>query len=179
MTEVTRRLASCSDAAAVAAELRVALPDLASSQDRQAAVGDVVAFLTAVAERWTAATRTLISEISGDTSGCDVHLELLDALLAWAAQESVEVNPDILEILHQYFQVATRRLGDGGDTRRWLKWGDQVLAVVHKNAALMETQGALELRNKIEGGDGATPDLKTATFVWKVGLDTCSGSNNG
>ncbi|KAE8997811.1 hypothetical protein PR001_g19490 [Phytophthora rubi] len=184
MTEVVRRLAACSDAVAVAAELRAALPDLANAQDVPAVVSDVVAFLTTEGERWTAATQTLISEISEDSPPSDVHLELLDALLLWATQETVEVNHEILEILQQYFEVATRRLGDGGDVRRWIKWGDQVLTLVLKNAAPMDLEVEdhtgrrrnyvvelavllLQLRNKVEGGDDATPDLKTATFVWK------------
>lgn len=172
MTEVARRLAACSDAAAVAAELHAALPDLAGAQDRSAAVDDVVAFLTAEEGRWAAATQTLISELRGETPACDALLELLDALLAWAAQEQVQIDHGILDVLQQYFQVATRRLGDGGDVRRWLKWGDQVLAVVHRNAALMGSEQGLEaekdsvrrrsyvvelaasllqLRNKVEG----------------------------
>ncbi|KAE9331860.1 hypothetical protein PF008_g15216 [Phytophthora fragariae] len=184
MTEVVRRLADCSDAVAVAAELRAALPDLANAQDVPAVVSDVVAFLTTEGERWTAATQTLISEISEDSPPSDVHLELLDALLLWATQKTVEVNHEILEILQQYFEVATGRLGDGGDVRRWIKWGDQVLTLVLKNAAPMDLEVEdhtgrrrnyvvelavllLQLRNKVEGGDDATPDLKTATFVWK------------
>ncbi|KAE9249743.1 hypothetical protein PF004_g3258 [Phytophthora fragariae] len=184
MTEVVRRLADCSDAVAVAAELRAALPDLANAQDVPAVVSDVVAFLTTEGERRTAATQTLISEISEDSPPSDVHLELLDALLLWATQKTVEVNHEILEILQQYFEVATGRLGDGGDVRRWIKWGDQVLTLVLKKAAPMDLEVEdhtgrrrnyvvelavllLQLRNKVEGGDDATPDLKTATFVWK------------
>ncbi|GMF24530.1 unnamed protein product [Phytophthora fragariaefolia] len=196
MAEAARRLAACSDAGAIAAELRAILPGLSDAQDRRAAVDDVVAVLVAERELCAAATQTLFSEISGDLSAREVHLELLDAVLGWATQEAVEQGHWVLEILQQYFQVATRRLGDGGDVRRWLKWGDQVLEVVHKNAALLETwetqrtgegvekscaawrncvvalaSSLLQLSSKVEGGEGATPDLKTVTFVWKVGLD--------
>lgn len=193
MAEVTRQLAACGDAATVAKQLRAALPDLATIQARHAAVDDVVSFLTASEERWAVTTQTLISDLSGETSEREMQLELLDDLLAWAAQEAVQKNNNILEILLQFFHLATTRLGEAGDMRRWLKWGGQVLAVVHQNAALIEKKEPVEtkedeqedsggsrcyvvkiatllmqLRNKLEGGDGATPDLKPVTFVWKV-----------
>ncbi|KAG7390123.1 hypothetical protein PHYPSEUDO_008826 [Phytophthora pseudosyringae] len=189
MTEVTQRLAACTDAVAVATELRAALTTLAGTQDRQAVVDDVVALLTAEEVRWTFATQTLISDLSGETTEREVQLELLDALLVWAAQEAMGKKHNNLHILLLYFQLAVTSLGDGGDGKRWLKWGDQVLAVVHQNAALIVEQETptggesskgwrryvvkmatllMQLRNKLEGGDNATPDLKTVTFVWKV-----------
>uniref|UniRef100_H3HB14 Uncharacterized protein n=1 Tax=Phytophthora ramorum TaxID=164328 RepID=H3HB14_PHYRM len=189
MGKVTQRLAGCTDAAAIAAELRAALPTLAATEDRQAAVDDVAVFLTAEEEHWRVAMLTLISELSGDDQDCNVHMELLDVLLTWAAQETVQKNHDILETLLMLFNLVITRLGDGGDGRSWLKWGDQVLAVVHQSAVLLEKQELLErakgeeevkkcvvkiaalllhLRNRIESDDSATPDLKTVTFVWKV-----------
>ncbi|KAL4176441.1 hypothetical protein KRP22_001383 [Phytophthora ramorum] len=188
MGKVTQRLAGCTDAAAIAAELRAALPTLAATEDRQAAVDDVAVFLTAEEEHWRVAMLTLISELSGDDQDCNVHMELLDVLLTWAAQETVQKNHDILETLLMLFNLVITRLGDGGDGRSWLKWGDQVLAVVHQSAVLLEKQELLErakgeeevkkcvvkiaalllhLRNRIESDDSATPDLKTVTFVWK------------
>ncbi|KAG6973398.1 hypothetical protein JG687_00000906 [Phytophthora cactorum] len=191
--EVTERLAACADAIAVVAELRSILFDLAGTQARQAALDEAVVFLTASEERWTLATETLISDLSGNLSERDVQLELLDALLVWATREPAEKNQTVLEILLQFFELALTSLGDNEGGKRWLKWGDQVLAVVHQNAALIEKQESLgsgeeigeesegwrsyvvniavlllQLRNKLEGDDDATPDLKTVTFVWKV-----------
>ncbi|KAG2782415.1 hypothetical protein PC129_g1630 [Phytophthora cactorum] len=190
--EVTERLAACADAIAVVAELRSILFDLAGTQARQAALDEAVVFLTASEERWTLATETLISDLSGNLSERDVQLELLDALLVWATREPAEKNQTVLEILLQFFELALTSLGDNEGGKRWLKWGDQVLAVVHQNAALIEKQESLgsgeeigeesegwrsyvvniavlllQLRNKLEGDDDATPDLKTVTFVWK------------
>jgi hypothetical protein len=195
MFEVTARLAACTDAAAIAAELRVSLPDLAASQDVQAAVTDVAAFLMASEERWTCVMQSFLSDLKGEGICQDVQVELLDALLVRAAQETVEKNRSIMHMLLQAFQLVVTRLGGSGDRRRWLKWGDLVLAVVHKNAANMENREATEdakgeaaapvgsrsgvvkmtvmlmqLRDEVEGGDGATPDLKVVTFVWKVGI---------
>ncbi|OWZ10627.1 hypothetical protein PHMEG_00016490 [Phytophthora megakarya] len=192
MTEVVKRLTACTDAADLLSELRVVLSDLAGSQDIQAVVQSVAAFLTTTEERWTLATQTLISDLSRYTSECVVQLELLDALLTWAAQETVEKNHGILEILLQLFQVAITRLVHSGDSQRWIKWGEQVLAVVHQNSALMENQNLLEtgeaaeegserprsyvveiamllmqLRKTVERDDDVTPELKTVTFIWK------------
>ncbi|GMF11854.1 unnamed protein product [Phytophthora lilii] len=185
MAEAMRRLAACADAGAVATELRALLPDLAASEDRQAAVDDVVTFLTAEQERWTAATQTLISEISEVELAREMQLDLLDALLGWIAQQHVERNDNMLGMLIQFFQLVTSRLGDGGAAQqRWVKWGDQVLSVVFKTGALetrkegKDSSAAescvvktvvllMKLRNKVEGSDDVTPDFKTATFVWK------------
>ncbi|KAI9997889.1 hypothetical protein PInf_002146 [Phytophthora infestans] len=189
MVEVAQRLAACTDALAVATELRTILSDLATTHDRRAALNEVVAFLAASEEHWTVATKSLIADLSGDLSAREVQLELLDALLVWATQESTGGNHKVLTILFQCFQLAVTGLGDAGGGKRWLKWGDQVLTAVHQNAALIEQQKSVEgkneadrgwrsylmnvaalllqLRNKLEADDDATPDLKTVTFVWK------------
>ncbi|KAI9990266.1 hypothetical protein PInf_021076 [Phytophthora infestans] len=189
MVEVAQRLAACTDALAVATELRTILSDLATTHDRRAALNEVVAFLAASEEHWTVATKSLFADLSGDLSAREVQLELLDALLVWATQESTGGNHKVLTILFQCFQLAVTGLGDAGGGKRWLKWGDEVLTAVHQNAALIEQQKSVEgkneadrgwrsylmnvaalllqLRNKLEADDDATPDLKTVTFVWK------------
>ncbi|ETP10104.1 hypothetical protein, variant [Phytophthora nicotianae CJ01A1] len=192
MAEVTQRLAACADDLAVVTELRSVLAGLASTQDRRAVVDETVSFLTASEERCARATKALISDLSEKTLEREVQLELLDALLVWATQKLVDENHEVLEILLPFFQLAVTSLGDAGGGKRWLKWGDQVLAVVHQNAALIEKQESLEtgeetnesserwsryvvkiatlllqLRNKMEGNDDTALELKTATFVWK------------
>ncbi|KAG1705248.1 hypothetical protein DVH05_004180 [Phytophthora capsici] len=191
------RLSSCTDAAGVATELRTVLSDLADVQDHQEALNEVVTFLTAEEEeRWTFVAQTLISDLSGESSIREVEVELLDELLTWMAQETVEKNPKVFELLLQFFQFSLTSLEDPGDGKRWTKWGEQVLAVVYQNTALIEKQKSLsgeedthavldgfnsyvvkiatllmQLRNKLEG-DEASTDLKTVTFVWKVGAST-------
>ncbi|POM61087.1 hypothetical protein PHPALM_29952 [Phytophthora palmivora] len=190
MANVMNRLAACADDAAIMTELRAILCGLAGTEGRRATLDEMAAFLTATEERWTLATQTLISDLSGEAHA---QFELLDTLLAWATQETVDKNDTILETLILFFQVATMRLGDAGGVQRWLQWGDQVLAVVHQNAALMEEQKPqeteekadegieglrcnvvkiasllMQLRDKLEEDDDATPDLKMVTFVWKV-----------
>ena len=193
MAEVTQRLAACVDNAAVATELRAALRDLASIDDHKAALDDVVAFVTASEDRWSTVTQSFISDFRGDASVDEIQLKLLDALLAWMKQEKVQIKHTILDILLQFFQLAIHRLGDAGDMRRWLEWGNQVLELTYQNAALFKNQEPLEsgneaqedckrwrcyvvkiatllmhLRNKIEEGDDVKINLKAMTFIWKV-----------
>ncbi|CAH0482280.1 unnamed protein product [Peronospora belbahrii] len=192
MANVTRRLSTCVDAGAIAMELRTFLPGLIHSKNKEAVLDEVVAFLTASEDRWTTVTKTLISDLSGDSSEHEILLQLLDRLLSWTMQEGLQKKNRIRRIVLQFFQHAIRRLGDARDTQRWLKWGDQVLAFVYQNAALLtnpkrlktreqpqEDVGELrccvvnivtllmQLRNQVEGGDDVTHDLKTSTFIWK------------
>uniref|UniRef100_M4BZM7 Uncharacterized protein n=1 Tax=Hyaloperonospora arabidopsidis (strain Emoy2) TaxID=559515 RepID=M4BZM7_HYAAE len=136
----------------------------------------------------------LISYLSDKASGCEVQRKLLDTLLAWIAQESVQQIDAVIDVLLQLFQCATTRIDDGGDVRRWLQLGDQVLAIWRQNTALLKQQESMEIEQRVrvdcgesrgylvkiasllmqlrEKGvteDNATRDLRLETFVWKHG----------
>ena len=190
---MTRPRATNADAVTVAAELRACLSGVASAPDQQAAVDDAVAFVTAVEERCAAGIRMLISDISEASSEREVQLKLLGALLDWAANQTVEQTDAMIDVQLQCLQLVSARLGDGRDVRRWLQLGDQVLAALRHNAALLVKQDPqdngnearvdsgesrrymvkiasilMQLREKVATADNTLRDLKIETFVWKV-----------
>ncbi|CAI5742647.1 unnamed protein product [Hyaloperonospora brassicae] len=148
--------------------------------------------IPAAEERCVAGIRMLISDLSEASSECELQLKLLGALLAWAAQKAVEKIDVMIDVQLQCLQLVSARLGDGRDVRRWLHLGDQVLAALRHNAALLVKQDSqdtgnearvdcgesrrymvkiasilMQLREKVATADNTLRDLKIETFVWK------------
>ncbi|KAF4321366.1 hypothetical protein JM18_004223 [Phytophthora kernoviae] len=185
MTDLTLRLATCDDADVLATELIAVLPDLAATQDLQASVQGVAAFLAEEEERWSSCVHNLLLYLRGEPQERNVVLELLDATLFSAAQWQGQLTLKTQKTLVEFFQTVITEIGNGGDSGRWLKWGDQVLILVYKQReqeqVAEEKEDAeesrqwfvdiagllLQLRNTLAGNEAVSPDLKLETFVWK------------
>ncbi|KAL8009234.1 hypothetical protein Plhal703r1_c01g0002031 [Plasmopara halstedii] len=192
MVNLSQQLAACADTSAVIAELGALVTSLTCFQDREKAINDIVAILTTSEERWTSVVMTLLSDLSKDSLEREVQLVLLDGLLSWMTPDKMHLNHKVMQILLQYLRIATTNLGNDEGGKRWLKWGNKVLALVHHNASFIanldpskdgsktekESLGwtdcivnivlmLMELHNKLEERDDGPPDLKVETFVWK------------
>ncbi|KAG7388650.1 hypothetical protein PHYBOEH_007775 [Phytophthora boehmeriae] len=196
MPNVRERLETCDDPDALATELLAIVPDLAATQDLQASVKDVAAFLAQEEERWSSCVHKLISYLSEDAQERSVVLELLDAVLLSAAQTQGQLTLRTQKTLVQFFQLAITEITKGEDARRWLKCADQVLTLIYKKREqeqaavgkgddgqatqwVVDVAGLLlQLRNTLAGNEAASPDLKLETFVWKnlAKLATAFGS---
>lgn len=180
MTKFVEKLAACSTDT-LGTELRAVLPQLSASGDPDAAVRDVAALLAADQARWRAGADCLITYLSENGSE-RVVLELLDVLVA--APEADVLKQDNQETLLAFFRAATTGIGAGGELKRYLKWGEQVLSAVFNTAEQMQDScdddkagkreivvgvaaSLLQLRNTLVEKEASTPDLKIETFIWK------------